>query len=160
MLSLSLKPDVEHRLSSIFIPVTNLDNFNEVFTKSPFGQYTLNSLVVADSLDGAVTPGGGAGRLRYRQNASVRARRIRADLAHDAGIELLTMVHPLSLPRVEQHPLGVDHHASGYRAADHDLGDDGLFEDLHPELKRRPSSMALVSGPLSATSPSLWPVQA
>jgi multiple sugar transport system permease protein len=49
MLSLSLKPDVENTAyPPIFIPRhPTLDNFNEVFTKSPFGQYTLNSLVVA-----------------------------------------------------------------------------------------------------------------
>jgi multiple sugar transport system permease protein len=49
MLSLSLKPDVENTAyPPIFIPRHHtLDNFNEVFTKSPFGQYTLNSLVVA-----------------------------------------------------------------------------------------------------------------
>jgi multiple sugar transport system permease protein len=49
MLSLSLKPDVENTAyPPIFIPQhPTLDNFNEVFTKSPFGQYTLNSLVVA-----------------------------------------------------------------------------------------------------------------
>ena len=49
MLSLSLKPDVENTAyPPIFIPRhPTLDNFNEVFTDSPFGQYTLNSLAVA-----------------------------------------------------------------------------------------------------------------
>ena len=49
MLSLSLKPDVENTAyPPIFIPGNpTLDNFREVFTRSPFGQYTLNSLVVA-----------------------------------------------------------------------------------------------------------------
>jgi multiple sugar transport system permease protein len=49
MLSLSLKPDVENTAyPPIFIPShPTLDNFHEVFSRSPFGQYTLNSLIVA-----------------------------------------------------------------------------------------------------------------
>ena len=51
MLSLSLKPDVENTAyPPIFIPSNpTLDNFQEVFTNSPFGLYTLNSLIVASA---------------------------------------------------------------------------------------------------------------
>jgi multiple sugar transport system permease protein len=49
MLSLSLKPDVENTAyPPIFIPrQPTLDNFQEVFTNSPFGRYAVNSLAVA-----------------------------------------------------------------------------------------------------------------
>lgn len=49
MLSLSLKPAVENTAyPPIFIPRNpTLDNFREVFANSPFGLYTVNSLVVA-----------------------------------------------------------------------------------------------------------------
>ncbi len=51
MLSLSLKTDVENTAyPPVFIPTRpTLDNFAEVFRRSPFGLYTLNSFVVATS---------------------------------------------------------------------------------------------------------------
>ena len=49
MISLALKPDVENvTYPPVFIPQhPTLDNFRQVFEKSPFGLYTLNSFVVA-----------------------------------------------------------------------------------------------------------------
>ena len=49
MISLALKPDVENvTYPPVFIPEhPTLDNFVQVFQKSPFGLYTLNSFVVA-----------------------------------------------------------------------------------------------------------------
>jgi multiple sugar transport system permease protein len=49
MLSLALKPDVENvTYPPVFVPEhPTLDNFVQVFQKSPFGLYTLNSFVVA-----------------------------------------------------------------------------------------------------------------
>jgi multiple sugar transport system permease protein len=49
MISLALKPDVENvTYPPVFVPEhPTLDNFVQVFQKSPFGLYTLNSFVVA-----------------------------------------------------------------------------------------------------------------
>jgi multiple sugar transport system permease protein len=49
MISLALKPDVENvTYPPVFIPARpTLDNFVQVFQKSPFALYTLNSFVVA-----------------------------------------------------------------------------------------------------------------
>jgi len=49
MISLALKPDVENvTYPPVFIPEhPTFDNFVQVFQKSPFGLYTLNSFVVA-----------------------------------------------------------------------------------------------------------------
>jgi len=49
MLSLSLKTEVENiAYPPVFIPSTpTLDNFAEVFRASPFGQYTINSIIVS-----------------------------------------------------------------------------------------------------------------
>ena len=49
MISLALKPDVDNvTYPPIFIPTQpTLDNFSQVFQKSPFGLYTLNSFIVA-----------------------------------------------------------------------------------------------------------------
>jgi multiple sugar transport system permease protein len=49
MVSLALKPDVENvTYPPVFVPEhPTLDNFVQVFQKSPFGLYTLNSFIVA-----------------------------------------------------------------------------------------------------------------
>ncbi|GAC1312978.1 MAG: carbohydrate ABC transporter permease [Chloroflexota bacterium] len=49
MISLALKPDVENvTYPPVFVPEhPTFDNFRQVFEKSPFGLYTLNSFVVA-----------------------------------------------------------------------------------------------------------------
>ncbi len=54
MLSLSLKPDIQNiAYPPVFIPRgPTLDNFRHVFEGSPFGQYTLNSLIVATAATG------------------------------------------------------------------------------------------------------------
>jgi multiple sugar transport system permease protein len=51
MVSLSLKPDVENvTYPPVFVPThPTLDNFAQVYQKSPFGLYTLNSFIVAAS---------------------------------------------------------------------------------------------------------------
>lgn len=51
MLSLAFKPDVENlAYPPIFIPrQPTIENFAEVFRRSPFGLYTMNSLIVAVS---------------------------------------------------------------------------------------------------------------
>ena len=57
MISLALKPDVENvTYPPVFIPEhPTFDNFVQVFQKSPFGLYTLNSFVVAAAFLGVPT---------------------------------------------------------------------------------------------------------
>jgi multiple sugar transport system permease protein len=54
MVSLALKPDVENvTYPPVFVPEhPTLDNFAQVFQKSPFGLYTLNSFIVAAASTG------------------------------------------------------------------------------------------------------------
>jgi multiple sugar transport system permease protein len=54
MISLALKPDVENvTYPPVFVPEhPTLDNFAQVFQKSPFGLYTLNSFIVAAASTG------------------------------------------------------------------------------------------------------------
>lgn len=145
MLSLSLKPDIQNiSYPPVFIPRSpTLANFRHVFEESPFGQYTLNSLIVATAATGlslilGVPAGYGIAKARaYGVAAFVLIARMTPGLSY--LIPWFMLFRELGLNNTLW-ALIITHLVIGLPITIWVMM--GFFEDMHPEIEEA----ALVDG--------------